>query len=497
VAFVLGASRNMPISPTLHVKRLQAALGSQGLTIGLLVGLSMGLAEPAWAQALPPSLPRLSPSQLLPRLPDQNLPIQSAFQVPQTLLGDWGGLRSWLDQYGVSFTLNQTSDYIGNTRGGIKQGFVYDGLLDLEVDVDLNKALGWRGGKFHITGYGIQGQNLSTQYIGNLLTVSNIESEPAVGAVGELWLEQQLLSGRLSLRGGLLEADRYYMISPTAEVFVNSTFGFPDSWEANMAGGGPAYPNSTVGALASFAINDDWQITASVMNGIPVLKSAKSSSYHMNVPVGNGVLSWLEAVYSPEFKWDDRTLPGFYKLGTWYNPTTVSNVTMSSETGRNFNNPVNTTYKGQYAVYGLMDQTLWREANSDTQGLNVFTRVTYNPQTERNLVTWYFDAGLAYVGLFDGRPQDIIGIGMGWAKFTPYLTDQIAAQNSSSSTSTPLPKPETMVELTYQAAINPWLTMQPFVQIIANPGGSAPMPNNPNQAIPNATVVGLRANIAF
>ena len=54
-----------------------------------------------------------------------------------------------------------------------------------------------------------------------------------------------------------------------------------------------------------------------------------------------------------------------------------------------------------------------------------------------------------------------------------------------------------MVELTYQAAINPWLTMQPFLQIIANPGGSAPMPNNPSQAIPNATIVGLRANVAF
>ncbi len=457
--------------------------------MGILWGLSLGQAEPARAQALPPSLPRLTQ--------DEPVPMRSDFQVPQTLLGDWGGLRSWLDQYGVSFTLNQTSDYIGNTQGGIKQGFVYDGLLDLEVDVDLNKAIGWKGGKIHFTGYGIQGQDLSTQYVGNLLTVTNVESEPAIGKVGEAWIEQRLMDDRLSLRAGLLEADRYYMISPTANVFVNSTFGFPDAWEANMPGSGPGYPNASPGGLARFSINDDWQITASVMNGSPVGPNTNSMSYGMSFPVGDGALSWLEVVYSPEFTWGDRTLPGYYKFGGWYNSASVNNVTMSSDTGRNFNNPVNTTYKGQYAVYGLYDQTLFREANSTTQGLNAFTRVTYNPQTERNLITWYFDAGLAYVGLFDGRPNDIIGLGFGWAQFTPYLTNQVSAQNSGSNSPTPLPKPESMVELTYQAAINPWLTMQPFLQIIANPGGSAPMPNNPSQAIPNATIVGLRANVAF
>lgn len=436
-------------------------------------------------------------SSSLPRLTqDEPLPTRSDFEVPKTLLGDWGGLRSWLDQYGVSFTLNQTSDYVGNTRGGIKQGFVYDGLLDLEVDIDLNKAIGWRGGKIHVTGYGIQGQDLSTQYVGNLMTISNVESEPSIAKIGEAWIEQQLFDDRLSLRGGLLEADRYYMISPTANVFVNSTFGFPDSWEANMPGSGPGYPNATPGALARFAINDDWQVTASVMNGSPVGPSTNAMSYGMDFPVGDGVLSWLEVVYSPEFNFGGSALPGYYKLGGWYNSTSVNNVTMSSESGRSFNNPTNTTYRGQYAVYGLYDQTLYREANSTTQGLNAFTRVTYNPQTERNLITWYFDAGLAYVGLFDGRPNDIIGLGFGWAKFTPYLTDQITAQNANNTTM-PLPKPETLVELTYQAPISPWLTLQPFLQFVANPGGRAPMPTNPTQAIPNATVVGLRANVAF
>ena len=464
-----------------HKRLIRLSLFSAGI-------LTLAVSAPlTWGQANV-SLPRLTPEELLPT--------KSDVTTSTTLLGDWGGLRPLLDNYGISFTLNQTSDYLGNTRGGIKQGFVYDGLLDLELDINLDKAIGWQGGKIHLTGYGIQGRNLSTQNIGNLMTASNVESEPALAKVGEFWLEQRLMDDRFRLRGGLLEADRYYMMSPTANVFVNSTFGFPDSWEANMPGGGPGYPNAAPGALASFDFNDDWKLTASVMNGSPVGPSTSSTSYGTDFPVGDGVLSWMEAAYTPNLKLGNSTLPGNYKLGGWYNSASVNNVTQSSS-GRSFSNPINTSYRGQYAIYGLIDQTVWREARSETQGLSAFTRVTYNPQTDRNLVTWYFDAGLAYVGLFDGRPEDVLGLGFGWAKFSPDLNGPIAAQNSTSGTQTPLVKPESLIELTYQAPINPWLTLQPFLQYSINPGGRAPMPNNPNQAIPNATVVGLRANVAF
>ncbi len=448
----------------------------------------LSLVIPAQAQIASSSLPRMTKEEVLPT--------RSDFVVPSTLLGDWGGLRSALDQYGIGFTLNQTSDYVGNTQGGIRQGFVYDGLLDLEIDIDLNKAIGWKGGKIHFTGYGIQGQNLATQFVGSVLTTTNVEANPSIPKVGEFWFEQKLMDNQLGIRAGLLEADRYYIISPTANVFVNSTFGFPDGWEANMPGSGPGYPNAAPGLLASYDFNEDWKITASVMNGIPNGPDTSSSQYGTTLPVGNGTLSWLETAFSPGWFLGNQVLPGYYKLGGWYNSYTINNVTLS-ESGRTFSNPINTTYKGQYSVYGLIDQALWREKNSSTQGLNAFARVTYSPQTSRNLITWYFDTGLAYIGLFERRPEDIIGLGFAWAKFTPFLNGQISAQNILAGTQTPMATAESLIELTYQAPISPWLTLQPFFQYAVNPGGKAPMPNNPNQAIPNATIVGLRANVAF
>ena len=466
--------------------RTRLALGRSAVCALVLCGLSPVVsAQQMLAGA---SLPRVAPEQSKPKTAD--------VWHQSTLFGDWGGLRPLLDDYGITFSLHQTSDYVGNTQGGIRQGFVYNGLLNLEVDYDLNKALGWRGAKLHLSGYGIQGQNLSTQFIGNVMTVSNVEANPAIAKVGEFWLEQKLLEDRLQLRAGLLEADRYYMISPTASVFVNSTFGFPDSWEVNMPGDGPGYPNASPGFLASYTFNADWALTGSVMNGQPVGPSTAQTSYGTDFPTGNGVLSWLELAYTPEFQFGDKTLPGNYKVGAWYNTNTVDNVTLSS-TGRTFTNPVNATYRGQYAVYGLIDQTLYREDNSSSQGLSAFARVTVSPQESRNVVTSYFDLGVAYTGLIDGRPDDILGLGFAWAKFTPYLNSQIAAQNALSGTFTPMPVPEQLIELTYQAPISPWLSLQPFFQYSINPGGKAPMPNNPSRAIPNATIIGLRANIAF
>ena len=455
-----------------------------GLVMSLSLESSVGFAQTVSAA----SLPRTAPEESKPDTPD--------LWNKNTLLGDWGGLRPLLDNYGITFTLNQTSDYVGNTQGGMRQGFIYDGLLNLDVDVDLSKSLGWRGGRFHISGYGIQGQDLSTNYIGNMMTATNVESQPSIAKLGEIWLEQRLLDERIGIRGGLLEADRYYMISPTAGVFINSTFGFPDAWEVTMPGGGPGYPNATPGALLTFQPTAAWTLTASIMNGSPIGPNTSSTRYGTEFPVGDGVLSWAETAFTPHLQLGTKTLPGTYKVGGWYNSARVDNVTLV-ESGRTFTNPINQNYRGQYALYGLLDQALWRESDTENQGLNSFFRVTYNPQQNRNLVTWYFDTGLAYTGLFDGRPEDVIGLGFAWAKITPYLSGPIAAENTLAGTQTPMPTAESLIELTYQAPISPWLSLQPFFQYAMSPAGKAPMPSNPNQAIPNATVVGVRANISF
>lgn len=421
------------------------------------------------------------------------------------LLGDWGGLKSWLSDQGVDIDASQTSDYIGNTQGGFKQGFVYDGLFQLDADFNLEKLLGLKGTSAHITGYVIQGQDLSATNVGNIMTITNVESQPSVPKLGEFWLQQKFLDDQVALRAGQLQADKSFMISDTASLFVNSTFGFPDNWELDLPDGGPAYPNAVPGVLAIFTPTPEWTLQAAAFNGSPSGVTAASPTgtptgdkYGTQFPLGNQVLSWVEAAYA--FKPDDEAtaLPATWKLGGWYNSTKFSSLTTDingSSLATSDANPALLT--GNYSVYGIADLGLFRETGAPDQGLDGFLRVAVNPQSDRNQITWYFDTGFAYTGLFPGRPKDILGLGYAWAGMSSALSQQTRLANAANSTANPLASAESLVELTYQAPVNPWLTLQPVFQYVFNPGGKAPMPNNPDQAIPNALVLGLRASVQF
>src|SRR5208282_4402757 len=93
------------------------------------------------------------------------------------LLGDMGGFRPALSRYGVSFALQETSEYLGNVTGGSKKGFEYDGLTQILVQVDTQRAFGLYGGLFNISGLNVHGENLSADNLQTLQTASGIEAD--------------------------------------------------------------------------------------------------------------------------------------------------------------------------------------------------------------------------------------------------------------------------------------------------------------------------------
>ncbi|MDI7066579.1 carbohydrate porin, partial [Klebsiella pneumoniae] len=79
-----------------------------------------------------------------------------------------GGLRPWLGDHGVTLSLQETSEYLNNLSGGVKRGGAYDGLTQLGVVVDTQKAFGLPGGTFNASALQIHGTSLSQR---NLLTL--------------------------------------------------------------------------------------------------------------------------------------------------------------------------------------------------------------------------------------------------------------------------------------------------------------------------------------
>ena len=73
-------------------------------------------------------------------------PVSKSIWDREQLLGDMGGVRPFLENYGVNFGLVETSELLGNTSGGIKRGFEYEGLTTISLQLDTKKAFGSMAG---------------------------------------------------------------------------------------------------------------------------------------------------------------------------------------------------------------------------------------------------------------------------------------------------------------------------------------------------------------
>src|ERR1044071_6761388 len=67
------------------------------------------------------------------------------------LLGDWYGVRTWLEDHGVTPTLTLVTDALGNPVGGVRHGFRGASNLGLDLRFDLDKLVGLAGGSFDVS----------------------------------------------------------------------------------------------------------------------------------------------------------------------------------------------------------------------------------------------------------------------------------------------------------------------------------------------------------
>ena len=429
----------------------------------------------------------------------QDVDDPDGFFVRASLLGDWGGLRSQLQEEGIFFTLTQTSDLLGNVSGGVKRGVEYDGLLQPQIDVDLGKLMGWSGFSAHVAGYVVQGKGLSQTNLQNIMAVTNTEYAPAGSKMGEFWLQQKFFDDIVALKVGQIEADLNFGTISSAAFMVNSTWGWPAIWAQNLPGSGPTYPNAVPGAQVIVTPNPDWTFQGAVFNGTPYGKTFGRNTTGLDFPLGDGVLSFLEGAYNLNPAGADGKMPGTYKFGGWYNSRRFDSLSMASNGQPLAADPEAKpqSFKGNYSLYASLDQAVWRDTNTDDQGPNVFGSVHYSPQSDRNQVNWFVEGGLSYKGLVDGRPLDQTAIGIGHMNMGRSYVNNVKYQNSYQNANQPIPSFETFIEFDYQAVVSPWLAIQPFMVYVINPGGRAPQPQNSQLPINNALVFGVRTNISF
>jgi porin len=430
----------------------------------------------------------------------------------ETLTGDWGGARSRLAAKGVEFAAVYTGECLANVQGGARTGALYQGLVRMDANLDIEKAGGWEGGVFHASGLWIQGSedNARNDIAGmtgeKFLEPSNISAFDTV-RLYELWLEQSFLEERLSIRGGQLALDERLICSDYACVFIGATHGWPAFMSALIPSGGPAYPIAGTGVMVTGRPNEQFELMGVVVDGDVGDQSTESrSGTHFGMGHRNGVLALFEAVWRRNHEKGAIGLSGELKIGGWFHSGDFNDLRLDT-LGRSLEDDgtlsglastgVARSHSGNGGFYFNVDQMLWREKTEGDEGLAFYCRAAPWMPEDRNPVEFYAAGGLTYKGLLPARDQDICGVAVSYVALSDRLKDlqrdanTITALGGTPNTlgNGPVPDYEMALEATYRIALTPWWTFQPDFQYIFHPGGST--------ALEDAIMVGLRTTVSF
>ena len=422
-----------------------------------------------------------------------------------TLSGDWGGARTRLSDAGISVGLTYIGEVQDNVSGGVTRGALAEGRLELFADFDLEKLAGWPGATIHANAFDLQGRGATTHKVGNLLDVSNIAATHTT-RLFTLWLQQELLDDALSIRLGQLAADDEFLVSETSATFMNGTFGWAGIMSANLPSGGPAFPLAAPGVRVQVAPSDDLTVLAAAFAGDPAgigTDAAQRRNHHgTTFSLDGGTFYIGEVQYAINRGEDAAGLPGVVKLGAWYHLGDFADQRFDTA-GRSLADPNSNgtaaNNRGNYGIYGVVDQRVWQESDSEDRGLNLFMRAGGVP-ADRNQIDLYVDGGAAYKGLIPGRDQDVLGLAMSYARISGDASDRDEDARRFNSTPSPVRDFEAVVELTYVAQITPYWTLQPDIQYVVHPGGNIANPKNPTggtASIADALVLGLRTTLKF
>ena len=415
-----------------------------------------------------------------------------------------GLLPNPLQQYGIKFAATYIGETLGNVSGGIKRGAVYEGRLNLAVDVDLQKLVGAEQLTFHANMFQIHGGGLSRGALQNLFVVSGIEALPTT-RLYEAYFEKQWGAKLVSLKLGQLAADSEFFNTKYTDVFTNASMGWPAITSVDLPSGGPSPPLAAMGARVLVNVTEQLSILGGIFDGDqagpgpddPQLRNR----YGVNFRVNDPPLLLGQLQYAWNNKKGDPNLAGQFKLGGWrhfgaFPDQRFASNGVSLAAASSSGTPL--LLAGDIGGWAVFEQQIYRVPNTDDRGIGIFGRIAGAP-ADRNLVDLYVDAGVEFIGLSDKRPDDKFGIAAGYAHISRRAQQLDNDYRNFVSPDWPQRSFEGLLTAVYQYQIRDGWTVQPNFQYIIRPGGGATAPSGafPGQPLKNAAVFGLRTTLKF
>lgn len=384
---------------------------------------------------------------------------QLASAGPDRLSGEWGGARTRLESRGIVPFADYVSGFWSNLHGGADTGTRYEGFGRWGADLDLEKLTRWRGTSFHVDWFSYHGGQPSSDLVGQFGTnsVTEWEADDSIRFYN-IYLQREFLDGALLLRAGQLAADDEFFVAEYADTLLNGAFGDFSSGRAQQLA--PFYPLAGPG-IYGLGRTDRWSLRFGAYTADPGKEESSNVGLDWNLDAGISFYTQLD------LHWNPASLPGTYSIG----------VGATTARLRNFDGE---RVDDNWSLHVVFNQTLALDAQNEP-ALGVFLGAGLSPPDDRSIARSYLNAGVSIFGPIPGRADDVLTVGVA---YTDLSNDYIA---SLRATGQKVSGHETVIELAYRAAITPWLSLQPDLQLFVDPHFSRR----------DALVLGLQARFTF
>lgn len=329
----------------------------------------------------------------------------------------------------ITFEATYVGDIINNLSGGIQTGSTYLGMANIGMAIDIEKAGIWKGGFVFIGAANTNGSSPSSEMLGDLQVVSNIEAGEHT-YIQELWFKQSMENLELTL--GLQDLNVEFANSEHGALFLNSSFGILPIISTNIPA--PIFPLTALGVTAKWKVSDQISWLNAVYDGAPTDFDSNPYNTKWEFKSGDGLLAITEFQFNTQY----NSLPNTYKVGLFSHNHLLE---------RNLPDSLNHVING---IYGHIDQMLWVNGN---QTVGYFLQLGFSPSQNSENIS-YFGGGLTYSGLLRKGGEDTLGLAIANANFRG---DQ---------------KSETTLELSYCFPLISNIFVQPDVQYVFNPAGT-------------------------
>ena len=457
-------------------KRSGHARRRAGLAVG--VALFLALATIADAQELEQ---KQSPAQRNILIPDL-AQAEEWLTKREYLTGDWGGLRSKLNDLGIIPTLTFVTDVLANPVGGMRSGVRESDNFGLDLAIDLERLIGWTGATFDTSFALRSGTSLSSDNIGNAFEVAQVCCGHTYRLVN-VYLEQSLFGDALNIRVGRMATGDEFLTSPLYWNFLQTGInGNPGGLFFNLPV--TVYPVATWGARVLVKPTESLYVMAGVYNGDPTLRD--NDKHGVDFSMRGPLFTIGEIGYRLNQEKEATDLPGNYKVGGFYNAGTFPDQFHDVQGGAAAVSGLPARQQwGNGGFYFLLDQMIYRDGQPGSlRGLTSFASLLFSPDERINKMPFFANGGLVYRGPLAARSQDKIALGAMYGLFSSELR---RSQRQSQGAGGPVQSYELALELTYIIQATRWLQIQPDLQYIINPGGTG--------KIPDALVIGFQLAI--